>query len=436
MSMNRRNFLGIGAATGAMLAAAPFVRWAHASTPYQGPFYVQLHAAGGWDPTYFCDPKTDPAIVHYTAIGTTGAFRYARTPIDDLSTLGMDPLVPAASAYLLSNEAFFTKYRDRVRIVNGVDTTTNNHDIGTRAAACGHGPDGYPSFGALAAAIQGRDKALAYISSGGYDATQGLVPTTRLSSAAYARVANPFEGDVARPGTAKYHTDKTQARIRAAHAVRTEALATRAQLPREKQALEALERARAQDMTLSQLQLPTPVVLPGLQLGDLQNVLQQIQLVLAAFKSGLAVSASIGLGGFDTHANHDAVQVRQLAKLLRAIDFIWETAATEGVASNMTLMVTGDFGRGPTFNATAGKDHWPVTSAMLMGRGIAAGVVGSTDDASRPLAVDPTTLRPSTTGIRITPTHVHQELRRIAGFTDNADAKRFPLKTPELRILG
>jgi len=436
MSFDRRNFLKLGAGAGLALVAAPLVRRANAAEPYAGPFFIHIHASGGWDPIYFCDPKAPgSALARYASVGTVGPFSYAGTRIDDLAALGLDPLLPQISNYLMSNQAFFEKYQSRLRVVNGVDTATNNHDIGTRAAGSGQNTDTYPSFGALAAATLGRDKALAYVSNGGYDATQGLVATTRLSANSYARIAYPFESNTTMPGTAPYHTVATQARIRASQAARMSTLTAREHLPRVKRALGALEASRREDTTLSTLTLPTPIVLPA-GLGDEQGVLQQIQLCLAAFDAGLGVSASIGLGGFDTHANHDRDQVRQLAKLLYAIDYLWESSIPLGLTDQITLMVTGDFGRGPGFNITNGKDHWPVTSALFMGRGVTPGVVGTTDLAQRPVAVSPSTLAPDPNGVRITPAHLHQALRKLAGIDTSSNATAFPLAGGSLPILG
>lgn len=434
--MERRNFLKLGAGAGLALLAAPLLgRAGAAADPYPGPFFLHLHASGGWDPIYFCDPKSDPMLKRYANIGTAGPFSYADTAIDDLAVLGLDPLLPEISNYLMSNRAFFEKYQGRLRVVNGIDTATNNHDIGTRAAGSGQNTDGYPSFGALVAATLGREKALAYVSKGGYDATQGLVATTRLSANSYAQIAYPFESNTTTPGSEPYHTVATQNRIRDAQKARLTSLTASQHLPRVKSALAALESSRREDTTLSTLTLPTPILLPN-GLGDEQGVLQQIQLCLAAFAAGLGVSASIGLGGFDTHANHDSNQVRQLAKLLYAIDYLWETATPLGLTDKITLMVTGDFGRGPSFNTTNGKDHWPVTSSLFMGRGITPAVIGSTDPGQRPVAVNRSTLAPDPNGVRITPAHVHQALRTLAGIDSSANAAAFPLAGGLLPILG
>lgn len=434
--MNRRNFLKLGAASGLALVAAPaiFRGGARAAEPYTGPFFVHLHAAGGWDPTYFCDPKTNPAYVKYTAIGTEGPFSYADIPFNR-TAMGLDE-TPGIEPYLMTNKAFFQKYATKVRVINGIDTATNNHDVGVRAAGSGKMTEGYPSFGALTAAAHGGNKALSYISGGGYDVTMGLVAATRLSASGYTKVANPFDSDAARPTTAPYHREAAQDAIRAAQAERMQQLTASEHLPRVKSAIGALERARIEDGELKSLVIPTFVDIPGNQLGDSERMLQQMQLALAAFDAGLAVSASVALTGFDTHSNHDQAQSRQIAKLLAGIDFLFEQAALLGIADLLTLVVTADFGRGPIFNVTAGKDHWPVTSALLMGRGITAGLVGATDDAVRPTRVNPNTLAQDPNGVRITFEHLHHSLRALAGVADSPEADRFPIGGTPLPLLG
>ena len=45
-------------------------------------------------------------------------------------------------------------------------------------------------------------------------------------------------------------------------------------------------------------------------------------MALATFTSGLTAVASVVLGGFDTHGNHDRAQARQGLKLLGGVDYI------------------------------------------------------------------------------------------------------------------
>lgn len=155
--------------------------------------------------------------------------------------------------------------------------------------------------------------------------------------------------------------------------------------------------ARQDDDALANLVIPGELVtLPGYQLNDLQSMMQQSQLALAAFQAGLAVAVNLNLGGFDTHANHDTDQVLQIAKLLAGVDFLIDEATKIGIDGQLIIVIASDFARGPGYNGLdpySGKDHWPVTSAMLMGPGIPGNrVIGGTDATQ--LAI-PTTAPPS-----------------------------------------
>ena len=59
--MNRRNFilsaLGAGASSGFRVPLAN-------AANYTGKLFVFIQADGGWDPTSFCDPKTNLSLIH------------------------------------------------------------------------------------------------------------------------------------------------------------------------------------------------------------------------------------------------------------------------------------------------------------------------------------------------------------------------------------
>src|SRR5690606_8508015 len=118
-----------------------------------------------------------------------------------------------------------------------------------------------------------------------------------------------------------------------------------------------------------------------------------------------------------THGNHDRDQVRQIAKLLAGDDYFMQQAEAAGIADKLTIVIGSDFARGPGYNGDneyAGKDHWPVTSMMMMGAGIAGNrVVGATDDAQYGALVDPASLAVGK-GSRLTPESIHLALRKLA----------------------
>jgi len=428
--MDRRSFLKIAAMSG-LAVAAPFgVRRVLAQPePYEGPYFILVNAGGGWDPIYLCDPKPQgPLNRLYSAPATAGSIPYAPVTLD-AAAIGVDP---EALPYLRTNTEFFEKYASQLLVLNGVDMSTNNHDAGTRGTWSGRLPEGFPSFGALVAAARAPDSSLAYVSAGGYDATEGLVPLTRMSSIdALKKIAYPNQTDPGNPDTETFHSQSTMDRILKAQDERLQAKLGAATLPRRKTAMNELFLARGSDDMLKNLVLPDmPVTLPGYQLSDLQALQQQAQLAVAAFKAKMAVAANLNIGGFDTHGNHDSDQIRQLAKLLAGVDFLMTEIENAGLAGQVTVIIGSDFARGPGYNGDnqyAGKDHWPVTSVMMMGKGVAGGrVVGATDDAQYAVPIDASSLATGS-GVKLKPESIHLALRKLAGIDGAEVVGRFPL---------
>lgn len=437
--MKRRNFLQLAAATGLTLGLPGRTINAQ-SEAFAGPFWVQVNAGGAWDPTLLFNPVADLMQSRkYTDIATVGNIAYANVPIDAMA-FGLDPMA-GYEVNLMSNAQFLTKWGSSLTVINGIDTSTNNHDAGSRSMWSGRLAEGYPSVGALVAAKKGNGSPMAYLSAGGYDATAGIVPLTRVSGAdAMKKLALTNKID---PNNAEsmdyFHSATTAARIRAAQGERLQALRDTQHLPRLQQSLDDLRAARLRDGELAALQIPEKLIeVPGL--GDLQRMMQQAQLAVAAFKAGVAVSANLTLGGFDTHANHDREQPRQLSKLLFGIDYLMTLAQAE-LGGNLIMVAASDFGRGPFYNGDgdgAGKDHWPVTSIFAMGPGIPGNrVIGGTTPDQRARLVDPGSLAvvdgtDGVDGVRIRPEHIHHALRGLAGL-DNSE---FPLPGDALPLFG
>jgi len=204
--------------------------------------------------------------------------------------------------------------------------------------------------------------------------------------------------------------------------------------------MQRLESARASDTLLAGLQLPNELPkIPGYQLNDLEQFQRQTELALSGFSAGLVVSASLTLGGFDSHANHDRDQVRQLFKLWGGLGYLFDRLEALGLGQKTFVVVASDFGRGPRYNGegpNAGKDHWPITSMLVSGPAIAGNrVIGGTDEEQRPVPVDPSTLLPSASGVKITPATIHRALRKIARIAPSL-AERFPLAGETLPLFG
>lgn len=99
---------------------------------------------------------------------------------------------------------------------------------------------------------------------------------------------------------------------------------------------------------------------------------------------------------WDTHAQNDIWQnwhwgglFDGLGRLMQALDS--EQGSGGGsLADETTVVVLSEMGRTPGLNAEEGKDHWPYTSAMLLGSGFQGDrSVGGYDSSFYGLPIDP-----------------------------------------------
>lgn len=472
--MNRRDVVKLLSLAGLATICPAGISSVSAEEPkYKGPYWIMLNAGGGWDPTILCDPKggtlkdaakpeqgyTAESVNHFDKGIAVGAFNAAPSKWEE--TFG-DAVVE-----LYSSEGFLTDHGSRILVVNGVDTTTNNHETGSRIIWSGRTNDGQPALAALVAAAGAKDKdlPLAFMSSGGYDNTGGTVALARseadlrvVQRVAYTNTINVENIGNEDDPPETYFTNDTAARIHAAQSERLKAMQGSTTLPALKTGMGSLLLARqgsgslgalAEELrTVDQVTVPKafPVEFAGLgdnAFGnDFRNLLGQAQLALHAFHAGVAVAANLSIGGFDTHSNHDNDQTRQMMKLLKAYDYIQALAKTLGIDNNLYVVIGSDFGRTPYYNDGNGKDHWNVTSMILSGPSIEGNrVVGATDDQFKPMRVDPSNPNKvledtEKKGARIEPHHVHRELRRVSGLAGTALDKEWALPGEPLAILG
>ena len=398
--MDRRDFLKLTAAAGLAVSSPLRPSTARASfTPYGGPYYVTIMASGGWDPTLLCDPKgrvdeleLDPVNNYF---------------VDEIEEVGPFKVPPVEGL-----TAFYEQFRDELLVINGIDCGTNSHDTGKRHTFSGSIDPGAPAFAALVAATSPDRPPLGFLANGGYEETAGTVPVTRIPDTSVIQaLAYPDRLTANTAGSELYSTD-TIARLRAARDARYQRQLDRMTLPREKKAISTLHEVRGADNELSALTGYLPATLDTSSNG----LLRQAQVATATFKAGLAVSASLSIGGFDTHDNHDNNHTPNMQRIVEAIGFLMAEAESHGIADDIVIVVGSDFGRTPWYNEGNGKDHWSISSMLAMGRGIRGGrVIGATDDRQSPMTVDPDTLELDEDGIRITPGHVHAALRSLAG---------------------
>lgn len=415
--MDRRDFLKLAGIAGFSVVTPFAPRVARADiTPYEGTFWVTVHAGGGWDPTMVCDPKGRRNEDHADPINNFF--------VDEIVEVGPFALAPVDAVV-----SFFRNHQDQILAINGIDSATVSHEVGRRNTWSGGLTEELPALSALVAGATDSTLPLSFISNGGYDFTDELVAPTRVANTdVLSRVAFPHRLSAGDPSTNLF-TDATIDRIADARTARHERLMDASTLPREQQALNTLFEARQGTNDLRRL----VDALPG-ELDNSNNALRrQAQVAIASYKAGLTVSANLTVGGFDTHSNHDVAQGNAITRLFEGLSFLMEEAERQDVLDQMVVIVGSDFGRTPRYNDGNGKDHWSVTSMLALGQGIRGNrVIGGTDDGQGPLTVDPGNLELSSSGIRISPAHVNDALRRHAGIDEHPLVAPYPLRVEAL----
>jgi len=85
---------------------------------------------------------------------------------------------------------------------------------------------------------------------------------------------------------------------------------------------------------------------------------------------------------WDTHVrNFPTMKENLLPPTDRALSALLDDLAESGLLESTLVVVTGEFGRTPTINNNAGRDHWgPVMSLLMAGGGVRGGnVIGASD---------------------------------------------------------
>ncbi len=448
--MKRRHFIkalsvaGISAFTPLALTMRGRVAQAQANTynPYPGPYWIMINCIGAWDVTQFCDPKGTSVSVGDGSKGPVN-WHYMDSEITNVGTAAK-PLRVAPDIRVNAQDElyagdyykdFFTNYRDRITFVNGVDNGTNGHTQGERVTWSGVLKKGYPSLAALIAAEAMRpyELPIPFLTFGGYDKTSELVLPTRLQNmSAFTKVVAP---DVARfdDGAPKrFHDDFADGAIRRASAARLEALRNNAQLPRFDKGLNALFTARLTEGNIERVMSYLDLeYLNGLGNGRMDKLRKQAHISLSTFEAGVSVSANLAVTGWDTHNDTIKRASDRYTELFTLLRELRAEAEMRGIGDKLHIFVGSDFGRTPYKNATEGKDHWAVGSWMHISADPngGQGTIGATDGDMKaiPIKDDGTLATSDGEGTLITPSLIHNDIRKLAGIAESEYAKNYPM---------
>ncbi|MEN0060526.1 MAG: DUF1501 domain-containing protein [Myxococcota bacterium] len=372
----RRDLLKLGAAASVGWMGA---RSARAASP-SDPRLVIVFAYGGWDPTYLFDPKPGSSLVD--------------TPDGEVVEYGALPLWRPSGGNRTDVHDFLTAYADRMAVVNGVAVNSLVHEtcaqkVLTGSVGLAHPPD----LGARVADALGRDLPLPYLRTGAGARPQSLAAqsgvlgySNQLASLvvpdfAYPSATVPYRPDAAASDAVSQYLDVAHSRFAKAR-------------PGDVQTVQdwrtSLDRAAAIRQHADQ----------GGFLADPEGLYQTdpFEKAAAALAEGFSRAVFVQDDGYwDTHSAN-RLQRPLFHDLFAGLDRLMTALQTAGEADRTVVLVISEMGRSPLLNRLEGKDHWPFTSAMLIGPGVRSTLVDGSDEGLQQRPVDLKTGRPDAAG--------------------------------------
>lgn len=381
MTTRRDLMKGLGALASAA-ALAP--RAAHAAdTPEHLIIYF---AQGGWDPAYVFDAKPDNPDV---ATPDGGWMQHGALPLWDRS--GGDNV-----------RAFFDTWHARSAVVNGIAVNSLVHEECVRRLLTGSSTEDLPDVAARVAAELGAGCALPYLMMG--PLSRPAAEAAKAGRFGYANqlmsLAHPTafawpQGGGYRPAPGVVPGADEDAAVQAFLQRRAEGLAGRAQgAADDKRVADYLE-------SLDRSQRIRASAADGGFLSDtsLFQAYDDADKVIAALTEGFSQTALFADPGFwDTHGTN-RLQGGLFEDLFEVLDGLMRKLQGAGLLDRTLVLVISEMGRTPVLNSDMGKDHWPYTSALLLGGGVRSALVEGTDGGLIQQGVDLHTGAPSDVGV-------------------------------------
>jgi hypothetical protein len=410
--LNRREFLkaGVVGATmaGATLGGATMLLGGRssASTVANAKNLIIVWADGGWDPTFTFDPK--PGI------------QGVETPQGRIVNYGNLPIfVDNARPGV---QAFFEAWGDMSAVINGIDTASVAHPGCRRRMLTGYREAGHADVGAVTGHTLSSELPIPYLvlADSGYVGPLGasvgrLGTTNQLSALIDPEQAYPIPAGA---GYSPVAANEAEAAL-----IRRRVVAS-AERERAIRGARGYNRARINDFLHS--------LERGDRLIEKKDVMQasqrrltfqnQLDVTVDVLEQGLSRAVMIdGRHAWDTHANLNSQNqfydelFASLAQLAQTLSARSGSRAGQNLMDETVIAVMSEMGRTPLINGRGGKDHWPITSALVFGAGVRGGTLcGGTDDALLGVETNMATGQPGSGG-GIYPENLHAGLLELVG---------------------
>ncbi len=363
--ISRRSWLtasaaALGSGIGATLLGG---RRAHAEVGTAKNLII-VNAVGGWDTTYAIDPKPGVSSIDAPSDGS-------------VSVVGGIPILDAATRPSVTQ--FFTDFGDITSVVNGLQTSSISHTAGYRRVMTGTSSLNAPDVGTITAIEHGDERAAPYLVLGSvsFSGPYASAVTRTGSLNQLGTLLDPNSGFPLDDGSFGFErfvpTPDEDALILEQMQRRAQGATRWGTLGRNGVRTDDFRRAIDRGELLKEIG-----ALEGFD--AVQSLTFQVDLAVEALRTGMSQSCEIELSGWDTHAVNAQqgplweVFFAELHRLVTRLD-------EEDLLEDTVVAVVSEMGRTPRLNDSAGKDHWPVTSAMVIGTELIGGrVLGGTSD--------------------------------------------------------
>ena len=459
MQHNRRAFLKTLslATTGTMLMGPWDMHTVNAATKYPRNF-IFCYFNGGWDQLLSLDPRNPKTFTDSSAdikkYQVELGYKRLATKFEDGSTLPRNIIRPSGSNISFGPAmAPFAKHYNQSCVVRGVMMDTVAHDIGRRYFVTGEMPAGLAAKGSswgtrivaqegegnrqipnLVLRVETYNKNLPTFATGlKATSTTDLIKTLRKGPdalpAEYRKLLDDYR-------IASKNCDPTVLDEEGMMALVQQA---------QKKAKSLVDSGLGDYFDFLNKSKPEMVKIKNrYNIASSTDAGAQAALAFQSIKHGLAQCVTIELArGLDTHVNNWAtdqpnIQQRGWKALATLVDDLKKekhpdpTLANKGktLLDNTTIMCFSEFARTPKINSKDGRDHFLVSSCLLVGAGIPHNkVIGKTADIGMSAyQVNPNTgAAVKTGGVFLNPQNILASIMTGAGY-DSSDLREKPLK--------
>lgn len=403
--MDRRHFLKhLSAVSATSLLSLHIPRWAaHAQVGMSRPHFLMfVFADGGWDPTMVFEPKVG------------------------LTTIDVDPegdVLQAAGIPYLHNtdrpwvKTFFDEFANRTCVINGVNAQSVSHSVGTEIMMTGSAGTPRPDWPTIVANTKGPDLLLPHMALSGPSFSGTLGGGTSSGSGFLGLLlfeGSYFSANATAETTLDAYTERRFNRIMGRY---------------EEEGRTGRRMTEMRDSFRRWKELKDVKSDLGAEFENLDGLASEGVALSAAFERGYAITGTLSArGSWDSHSNNNPAQNNAFDNTFEGLHGIVTRLASRPATSGpgtlldqTTIIVLSEFGRTPKLNDAQGKDHWPITSVMMIGGGVNGGhLVGATDEFQNSRLVNLSTGALDAAGAEITAANLGASILTVAGLDPGA----------------